>query len=114
MGRWIFLCLIVFMLAEPLAAIEMMYTDTRGFRHFSCGASGRGAKIAIKEIGGERFHIISKPYAGYMHLPAAQIKDRWCTGMMGAVRSICGLCSMPNSRGKVEDTKKKLGLEDAE
>lgn len=35
-----------------------------------------GAEIAIKEIGRERYQIISKPYAGYLHLPSAQIKGR--------------------------------------
>lgn len=116
MRRVIILLLTVLVLAAPMvaSAIEYMYTDTRGFRHFSCGSSGRGARVGIKSIGGERFHIISKPYAGYLHLPSDQIADQWCTGMMGAVRSICGLCSMPTSRGKVEDAKRKLGLEDAE
>lgn len=116
MRRGSVLILIILLIFTPImvSAIEYMYTDTRGFRHFSCGSSGRGAKVGIKSIGGERFHIIGKPYAGYLHLPSDQIEEKWCTGMMGAVRAICGMCSMPSSRGKVEDTKRKLGLQDAD
>ena len=97
-----------------VSAIEMMYIDTRGYRHFSCSIGRRGAKVAIKDTGNERFQIRSSLYTGELYLPTATAKEKWCTGMMGAVRVICGLCPHPQSRGKVEDRKKQLGLSDGQ
>ncbi|MBU2514316.1 hypothetical protein KJ966_23515 [bacterium] len=116
MKKWIGVVLIFTLVATPslVDAIELMYIDTRGYRNFSCGSAGRGARIAIKELSGERFQILSKPYSGIMHLPSAIAKEKWCAGMMGAVRIICGLCEAPDSRGRIEDRKKQLGLHDAE
>lgn len=110
----IFLLLVFTLTPISGIAIDFMYKDTRGFRFYSCGANRRGAKVAIKAIGGDRFQILSKPYSGFMHIPPEVMEERWCTGLMGAVRVICGLCPPPNSLGKVEDRKRQLGLEDAE
>ncbi len=116
MKKWIGFVLAFTLIIPPsfVDAVELMYKDTRGYRHFSCGSARRGAKIGIKELRGERFKVLSKPFSGIMHLPSASAKEKWCTGMMGAVRVLCGLCEWPNSKGKFEDRKKQLGLHDAE
>ncbi len=116
MRKILFSVLIVFLTAgyTTVSAIEMMYIDTRGYRHFSCSVGRRGAKVAIKAERGERYQIRSSIYTGELYLPSATAKDKWCTGLMGAARVICGLCPHPQSRGKVEDRKRQLGLDDGQ
>ena len=115
MKRWACIVLAISMLVGfyvPVFGIDLMYIDTRGFRNYSCGANRRGAKIAIKDIGRDRFQIYSSLYTGIMTLPKETATDKWCTGIMGAVRVLCGLCEHPESRGRREDRKKQLGLVD--
>jgi hypothetical protein len=107
-----FLIIFLTMVYSAVSAIELMYIDTRGYRHFSCSVGRRGAKVTIKDKGGERFQIKSSLYTGELYLPSASAKEKWCTGMVGAARVICGLCQHPQSRGKTADRKRQLGLED--
>lgn len=93
-----------------LFAINKLYTDTRGFRHYSCGANMRGAHIAVKDLGKDRFRIKSSIYAGILHLPEETAESRWCTGLVGAVRVLCGLCKNPNAQNSLDDKVRRLGL----
>ena len=116
MQRWIFCFVIIILILSQLTvnAIELMYIDTRGYRHFSCSVGRRGAKVAVKDEGNDRFQIRSSIFTGELYLPSATASEKWCTGLMGAARVICGLCEHPQSRGKVEDRKKQLGLNDGQ
>lgn len=114
MPRRIISIILVSLLLAPYAAsaIEMMYRDTRGFRHYTCGSSRRGARVAVKALVGDRYQIRSSRYTGILHLPESSDRPSWCTGFMGAVRSICGLCDMPSDMGSAEYKRKQLGLID--
>ncbi len=95
-------------------AIDRLYIDDKGFRIYSCGADMRGARIAIKDIGRHRFRVKSSRFAGIMELLPEEAENRWCTGLLGAVRVLCGYCKSPSSAGSVEDKIKQLGLNSAD
>lgn len=116
MLRRIVSLILILLIAVPstISAIELMYRDTRGFRHYSCGENRRGARIAVKTLNGDRYQIKSSRYTGILYLPESSDRPSWCTGYMGAVRTICGMCDMPSTMGSIEYKKKQLGLIDAE
>jgi hypothetical protein len=93
-----------------LFAVERLYIDDKGYRHYSCGENMRGAKIEIKEIGRDRFRVRGSRFAGIMELPADKVENQWCSGLLGAVRILCGECKDPTSHGSVADKIRQLGL----
>lgn len=97
-----------------LFAIDKLYIDDKGFRHYTCGANMRGAQIAIKDIGRNRFRVKSSVYGGILTLDPDEMESKWCTGLLGAVRVLCGYCEKPTTEGRVEDRRKQLGLHSAE
>ena len=117
MYRSIIIFLLLIFLASSTAeifAIEKLYTDNRGFRHYSCGANMRGAHIAIKDLGRDRFRVQSSIYGGILSLPKDEAESSWCTGLIGAVRVLCGYCRNPEYEGSREEKIKRLGLHEAE
>lgn len=97
-----------------LFAVERLFIDDKGYRHYSCGEKLRGAKIQIKAIGRDRFQVRGSRFSGIMELPADKVENQWCSGLLGAVRILCGECKDPTSRGSVPDKIKQLGLNSAE
>ncbi len=106
--------IILVMVWSNLFAIEKLYIDDKGFRHYSCGVDMRGAHIAIKDIGKDRFLVKSSIFGGILSLPKEEMESYWCTGLLGAVRVLCGYCESPTTEGRVEDRRKQLGLHSAE
>jgi len=116
MQRWIPVLIVVILLVTvvDLFAQERLYIDDKGYRHYTCGVNMRGAKIQIKDIGRYRYQVRSSLFSGIMELPPDRVENQWCAGMLGAVRTLCGFCKNPNSRGTVEDKAKQLGLNSAD
>ncbi|MBU3914849.1 hypothetical protein KKA14_04880 [bacterium] len=106
------LLFVSFMFPFYVSAIELIYVDNQGFRHYSCGVDKRGGKVSIKPDGKDRYLIRSKKYSGIMVLPESASRNQYCSEIAGAVRIICGDCEMPSEEGALADKKKKLGLYD--
>ena len=92
--------LITFFLSFPVCAVDFMYRDKRGFRHFSCGVAGRGGRVTIKKLRGIRYKVESRRYSGILEVPESDSNQGWCTGIDGAARMICHECPMPTSHQK--------------
>lgn len=116
MKKWIgcLLAFIIFFTPIFASAIERLTVDNRGYRVYRCGSAGRGAKIKIKELRGERFQVISKPFTGILYLPSATATQKRCTGLEGAVQVLCDRCPWPTGETRIERRKRQLGLVDAE
>ncbi|MDT8447188.1 MAG: hypothetical protein RRB13_09900 [bacterium] len=73
--------LTLFLWAPSLQAVEFLYKDENGQRHFQCSGLGGGGKARAKQVGKDKYLVFGGAYKGIV-VPAISFFE--------AARKACG------------------------